>query len=173
MLETKFKVALLLIVLAFAALPVMGILRGTTTTPYEDAAPAPDESDLSQHESSSQEVPVHDDMVTIPAGPFLRGTASGGFDEQPQRSIFLETFSIDRYEVTNHHYQQFAAATGHRKAGYPGRTPLTIADGKASGFRRKRNGKRRCEVRMAGYGPGEITRSRTERTGPGCRTGMK
>jgi hypothetical protein len=49
MLETKFKVALLLIVLAFAALPVMGILRGTTTTPYEDAAPAPDESDLSSH----------------------------------------------------------------------------------------------------------------------------
>jgi hypothetical protein len=31
MLETKFKVAFLLAVLAFAALPIMGILRGTTS----------------------------------------------------------------------------------------------------------------------------------------------
>ena len=38
MLETKFKVAFLLVVLAFAAIPIMGILRGTTLTPFETAA---------------------------------------------------------------------------------------------------------------------------------------
>ena len=39
MLETKFKVMFLLAVLAFAAIPIMGILRGTTLTPFE-APPA-------------------------------------------------------------------------------------------------------------------------------------
>ena len=39
MLETKFKVMFLIAVLAFAAIPIMGILRGTTLTPFE-APPA-------------------------------------------------------------------------------------------------------------------------------------
>jgi len=126
MLETKFKVAFLLVVLAFAALPVMGILRGTTLTPFE--SPPPDSADRvsSEPETASQEEPVPEDMVVIPAGPFIRGTTSGGFDEQPQRTIILDTFSIDRYEVTNYQYQQFIAATGHRKAGPPSRYAKSI-----------------------------------------------
>jgi formylglycine-generating enzyme len=126
MLETKFKIAFLLVVLAFAALPIMGILRGTTMTPFEEAPPQ-EESGMSEPEpTSSTENAIPDDMVTIPAGPFLRGTTSGGFDEQPQRTIYLDTFSIDRYEVTNHQYQQFALATGHRKAGPPSRYAKSI-----------------------------------------------
>ena len=121
MLETKFKIAFLLIVLAFAALPIMGILRGTVLTPYEEGPPQTEESAPSEPESAANEEPVPEEMVTIPAGPFVRGTMSGGFDEQPQRTIHLDTFSIDRYEVTNHQYQQFVAATGHRKAAPPSR----------------------------------------------------
>lgn len=119
MLETKFKIAFLLVVLAFAALPIMGILRGTVLTPYEEGPSETEESAPS--ESAANEEPVPEEMVTIPAGPFVRGTMSGGFDEQPQRTIHLDTFSIDRYEVTNHQYQQFVAATGHRKAAPPSR----------------------------------------------------
>ena len=63
---------------------------------------------------------------SIPAGPFVRGTTSGGFDEQPQRTIYLDTFSIDRYEVTNHQYQQFVLATGHRKAAPPSRYAKSV-----------------------------------------------
>src|SRR5215470_12166134 len=106
MLETKFKVAFLLVVLAFAALPIMGILRGTTMTPFEEAPPA-DDAVPSEAEPTSNEDPIREEMVTIPAGPFVRGTTSGGFDEQPQRTIYLDTFSIDRHEVTNYQYQQF------------------------------------------------------------------
>ena len=51
---------------------------------------------------------------------------SGGFDEQPQRTIAVDTFSIDRYEVTNFQYQQFVAATGHRKAAPPSRYAKNI-----------------------------------------------
>ena len=125
MLETKFKLAFLLVVIAFAALPIMGILRGTVLTPYEEAPPTEDVS-VPEAESTANEEPVPEQMVTISAGPFVRGTASGGFDEQPPRTIHLETYSIDRFEVTNHQYQQFVLATGHRKAGPPSRYAKSI-----------------------------------------------
>ena len=125
MLETKFKLAFLFVVIAFAALPIMGILRGTVMTPYEENPPAGE--DTSEPESAATEDPIADEMVTIPAGPFLRGTMSGGFDEQPQRTIYLDTFSIDRFEVTNHQYQQFVLATGHRKSGPPSRYAKSIS----------------------------------------------
>lgn len=128
MLETKFKIVFLLAILAFAAIPIVGILRGTTSTPFENApsgltaVPQPElEADV-----ESKEEPIQEDMVTIPAGSFVRGTTSGGFDEQPERTNFLDTFSIDRYEVTNHHYQQFILATGHRKSGPPARYAKSI-----------------------------------------------
>jgi formylglycine-generating enzyme required for sulfatase activity len=126
MLETKFKIAFLFVVLAFAAIPIMGILRGTIMTPYE-AVPEATEDAPSDSESAANEEPLPEEMVTIPAGPFVRGTTNGGFDEQPQRTIALETFSIDRYEVTNHQYQQFVLATGHRKAGPPSRYAKSIS----------------------------------------------
>ncbi len=123
MLETKFKIAFLLVVLAFTSIPVMGILRGTTpppeapSVPREDSTPAHSESS----QSDSSELPIPEEMVSIPAGPFLRGTKAGGYDEQPERTIYVDAFSIDRYEVTNSHYQAFVAATGHRKAAPPSR----------------------------------------------------
>lgn len=126
MLETKFKVAFLLTVLAFAAIPIIGILRGTTLTPFEEPPQNETEPAVPVEESASQETPIEEEMVEIPAGPFIRGTESGGFDERPKRTIVLDTFSIDRYEVTNHQYQQFVLATGHRKAGPPSRYAKSI-----------------------------------------------
>jgi len=123
MLETKFKVAFFLVVLAFAALPIMGILRGTTLTPFEEASTEPPQA---EPEHVSHENPIDEELVTIPGGSFLRGTTSGGFDEQPQRTVSLNTFAIDRYEVTNFQYQQFVAATGHRKASPPSRYAKSI-----------------------------------------------
>lgn len=125
MLETKFKVAMWLTVLFMASLPIMGILRGTKLTPFEQ-----DPSSVTQEASSSSDFavsnssndqPVSEDMVTIPAGPFVRGTQAGGFDEQPERSIYLDSFSIDRYEVTNGQYQAFVTKTNHRHPGPPSR----------------------------------------------------
>ncbi len=125
MLETRFKVAFLLVILIFAAFPIMGILRGTTLTPFE--APA-DTHDAASPEPGpvSDEKPLEDDMVEIPSGPFIRGTTSGGFDERPQRTVHLDAFSIDRHEVTNYQYQQFVVATGHRKSGPPSRYAKSI-----------------------------------------------
>ncbi len=118
MLETKFKVAFLLVVLAFAALPIMGILRGTTNTPFEEA---PSQTTEVEDDPVHTEAPIEERMITIPAGPFIRGTDQGGFDERPPREIYLDAFQIDQYEVTNYQYGLFVAATGHRKAGPPSR----------------------------------------------------
>lgn len=127
MLETKFKIAFLLAVLALAALPIMGILRGTTNTPFEDVSSLSQETTSPEVAAVSEDGPVKEEMITIPAGPFIRGTDAGGFDEQPPREIFLDEFRIDRYEVTNHQYGEFVVATGHRKAGPPSRYAKNIS----------------------------------------------
>lgn len=123
MLETKFKVAILLAVLFLTSLPVIGIFKGTTPPPEQ---PIPPSQDVDPSPVSSSELPVSEEavgeeMVRIPAGVFLRGTKVGGYDEQPERAIFLDAFAIDRFEVTNYQYQAFVAATGHRKAAPPSR----------------------------------------------------
>src|SRR5215813_2967189 len=73
MLETKFKVLFLLAILGFAAIPIMGILRGSPLTPFEKA-PA-ESTDVTPSESldpskASHEEPVREEMIVIPAGPF-------------------------------------------------------------------------------------------------------
>ncbi|MBN4054090.1 formylglycine-generating enzyme family protein [Nitrospira defluvii] len=47
------------------------------------------------------------EMVLIPAGSFTMGDASGDFDEQPMRVIYLNAYYIDKYEVTNENYRRF------------------------------------------------------------------
>ena len=128
MLETRFKVVFGLTVLVFASLPIIAILRGTTNTPFEDSPDELQESaKVGEGPGDAAEEPVKDEMVLIPGGPFVRGTNVGGFDEQPVREILLDPFLIDRYEVTNYHYGQFAAATGHRKAGPPARYAKNVS----------------------------------------------
>ena len=119
MLETRFKIAMWVAVLVFASFPIMGILRGTILPPVEEEVDP--KRDAAQPDSAQSDAPVQEDMVTIPAGEFVRGTGAGGYDEQPERRIYLDAYLIDRHEVTNFYYQQFVQATGHRKSGPPSR----------------------------------------------------
>ena len=56
-------------------------------------------------------------MVKIPAGMFIRGSAEGEgrADENPRRKIYVDTFHIDQYEVTNGQYIKFLSETGHKE----------------------------------------------------------
>ena len=56
-------------------------------------------------------------MVNIPAGSFIRGSSegSGRTDEIPREKIYVDAFSIDKFEVTNSRYLAFIAATGHKE----------------------------------------------------------
>jgi len=125
MLETRFKIALLVVVAIFASFPIMGILRGTTLPPIGPDLPEAPQADVQT--SGVNESPIVEAMVTIPAGPFTRGTIAGGFDEQPVKQIHLDAFAIDKYEVTNHQYVAFVAATNHRTAGPPSRYAKNMA----------------------------------------------
>ena len=128
MLETKFKIVFLIVILIFAGFPIVGILN-PSHRPHdqEDMTPSPESAVKPTAESTVEEAPLPEEMVTIPSGPFVQGTMSGGFDEQPERTITLPTYAIDRYEVTQYHYQQFVAETGHRKASPPSRYAKNVA----------------------------------------------
>jgi len=52
-------------------------------------------------------------MVHIPEGSFTRGSNYGDADERPVKSIILDGFLIDKYEVTNQQYNRFTDATGY------------------------------------------------------------
>lgn len=66
---------------------------------------------------------AHPGMVYVPAGPFIMGTLHpaqlrdivGNLDgdEQPVRSVLLDGFYIDQYEVTNDEFARFVERTGH------------------------------------------------------------
>jgi formylglycine-generating enzyme required for sulfatase activity len=71
-------------------------------------------------------------MVTIPAGEFLMGSpeGKGRDDERPQRSVYLDEFTIDQVEVTNERYMAFVKSTGHRTPPNPyGTGPLQSVKG--------------------------------------------
>ncbi len=60
-------------------------------------------------------------MVFIPAGEFTMGSDGGSYDARPARKVYLDSFRIDKYEVTFAQYYAFIGLTGHRKprlAGY-------------------------------------------------------
>ena len=57
-------------------------------------------------------------MVMIPAGPFPMGVPAGdrdgGRDEYPRHEVQLDSYYLDKFEVTNARYLEFVKATGHR-----------------------------------------------------------
>ena len=62
-------------------------------------------------------------MVLVPEGIFPMGVPKaardGGVDERPNHDVFVDTFYIDKYEVTNGRYLEFITKTGHRTPQHP------------------------------------------------------
>ncbi len=62
-------------------------------------------------------------MIVIPEGPFPMGVPKaardGGVDERPNHEVFVNTFYIDKFEVTNGRYLRFVTKTGHRTPQHP------------------------------------------------------
>jgi iron(II)-dependent oxidoreductase len=51
-------------------------------------------------------------MILIPAGEFLMGSDRG--EDSPVHKVYVDSFYIDKYEVTNAQYLAFCEATDHR-----------------------------------------------------------
>jgi formylglycine-generating enzyme required for sulfatase activity len=63
-------------------------------------------------------VPITNEMVLVPAGLFFMGSQNGEKDEQPVHKVWLDSFYIDRYPITNAQYDVFVGETGHPKSLY-------------------------------------------------------
>lgn len=50
------------------------------------------------------------EMVVVPAGEFWMGTEDGNDDDKPRHRVDLDTYYIDRHEITNALYQRFTDA---------------------------------------------------------------
>ena len=58
---------------------------------------------------------IDSSMVLIPGGEFLMGKDSErGFDFSPAHKVVIDSFYMDKHEVTNSEYLKFCKATGHR-----------------------------------------------------------
>ncbi len=57
------------------------------------------------------------DMVLIPEGPFQMGSNEGEADERPVHTVYLASFYMDRYLVTNAEYAGFLNVSGNREEG--------------------------------------------------------
>ncbi|MEO0583019.1 MAG: formylglycine-generating enzyme family protein [Bacteroidota bacterium] len=57
---------------------------------------------------------VENQMVPISAGYFSMGSNDGGPFEAPQHKVWVDTFLMDPYPVTNVQFADFIAATGYR-----------------------------------------------------------
>ena len=127
--DRRLKLILLVVILFMIGMPVSGILRGTNPPPPDpDLVGIVDPLQVtpSSFSGTPQKV-IPEEMVFIPAGPFVQGTTQGGFNERPERTVILQGFWIDRWEVTNHYYLQFVEQTGHRKPGPPSRYAKRLA----------------------------------------------
>lgn len=58
--------------------------------------------------------PAPSEMVAVPRGSLLMGSARGEPAERPEHRVTVSSFSIDRFEATNAEFAAFVAATGHR-----------------------------------------------------------
>lgn len=72
--------------------------------------------------------PEYDAMVLVPEGSFPMGNAQGQNSEKPVRSIYLNAYWIDQYEVPMAQFYAFIAATGHREPRLAGYLALASVD---------------------------------------------
>lgn len=52
---------------------------------------------------------IEPEMISISGGVFLMGSESGADDEKPIHEVFVSSFQIARYPITNREFAQFAA----------------------------------------------------------------
>lgn len=56
-------------------------------------------------------------MVLVPAGEFVMGSNAGCYDESPAHKVNVDSFLIDKHEVTNSQFEQFVKSSGYHPQG--------------------------------------------------------
>jgi len=104
----------------------------------EEEEEAEPEAGLEEEEEVSTDVPLSTrewnerTMVRIPEGAFTMGgpDEDSPRSERPAHTIFLDSFFLDKFPVTNEQYREFTLATGHRSPLHwrRGNYPLGMGD---------------------------------------------
>ncbi|MBL0347102.1 formylglycine-generating enzyme family protein [Candidatus Villigracilis affinis] len=111
--KTKRPFIFISIILVFV-LACQTLLTGSGTdvpiaTPDVLSAPTVTAAPTEGIEDAVLEAPPAD-MVLVPEGEFIMGSSFGYPDEGPEHKVYLDSFSIDKYEVTNAQYGICVAA---------------------------------------------------------------
>ena len=64
----------------------------------------------SKQELKNYKIPPNE-MILVPGGEFIMGN-DGNFDHSPAHTVYLDSFYMDKYEVTNAQYKEFIKAKG-------------------------------------------------------------
>ncbi len=84
--------------------------------------PKPDKPDVNVTPTIASNTPTGDrspvtptkaEIVTIPGGEFMMGRTDGLPREKPEHKVNVSSFGMDKYEVTNGEYYEFARDTGY------------------------------------------------------------
>src|SRR5579884_217518 len=95
-------------ILFVAFLCSIAVFAIRTTTPKEEGG------DVVTQKIKSSGEPKENPLILIPQGEFTMGSEEGGFDEKPERRVYVDSFKINQFEVTQYNYNEFVRATGHR-----------------------------------------------------------
>ncbi|MBC7839686.1 MAG: SUMF1/EgtB/PvdO family nonheme iron enzyme [Nitrospiraceae bacterium] len=64
-----------------------------------------------RHEKTASAQSQERSMAVVQAGEFIMGSVTGDADEQPVRRVYVDAFSMDRYQVSVGQYAKFLEAT--------------------------------------------------------------
>lgn len=94
---------------ALAGAWMLGLFRTGTKPPIGNATPTPTVS------PAASPVPaITPDMVAIPGGSFMMGRNDGREEEKPEHQVTVNSFMMDRTEVTNEEYLAFVTETAYK-----------------------------------------------------------
>ena len=115
----QFVFAGFLLFLLVSALWIFGEVRRikrikfTGKIPVSAAPSKTDHAAINSATASIADTSWMKDMVWIPAGMFWMGSENGNPDEHPLHQIALDSFWMDKTEVSNGQFEKFVHATGY------------------------------------------------------------
>ncbi len=75
-------------------------------------------SETAQPDKPESAEPVPENMVRIPSGFFSMGSNKNGEDELPEHKVYIDTYFIDKYEVSAKDFAEFLNAVDNVKGYY-------------------------------------------------------
>ena len=111
----RFRAISVLIPLVLLTLAPTSVLAQDAQTAKAEVAEAPEQNEA-EAESFAPCEDIAPSMGCIPGGEFLRGSDDGPHDVRPQATIVLDTFYMDKHEVTVAEYEACVATGGCKKA---------------------------------------------------------